>query len=84
MAEYIGDALPRQTIGPKANPNENDTHKRSCKPYPGWDKGSTVDDDVTTLLGLLIAEEYGLDFTVEDGAPGLSICPWLTRQRRLH
>ena len=85
-AEYIGDDFPRQTIGPKLRIQmKTIPDKRFCKLYPDGIKGVPVDDDVTYTLGLLIAEEYGLDFTVEDvELPGLSICPWLTRQRRLH
>jgi ADP-ribosylglycohydrolase len=78
-AEYIGDDFPPTDYWSKVkNPNEKRYLISDFVSYTrDGIKGVPVDDDVTyTLLGLLIAEEYGLDFTVEDvGAAWLKYLP---------
>lgn len=68
-ADYIGDAFPPKDYWSKIkNPNDKRYAVSPCYDYtrPGL-TCVPVDDDVTyTLLGLLIAEDCGLDFTVED------------------
>lgn len=79
-AEYIGDRFPNQHYWSRIkNPNDLRYQRSACEDYTlERMNGVPVDDDVTyTLLGLLIAEEYGLDFTVEDvGAAWLKLLPY--------
>lgn len=68
-AAWIGDPFPPVDYWSAIKrPNEKRYNVSPCQAYtkPGLD-GVPVDDDVTyTILGLLIAEDCGLDFTVED------------------
>lgn len=68
-ADWIGDPFPPVDYWSAIKrPNEKRYQVSPCQAYtkPGLD-GVPVDDDVTyTLLGLLIAEDCGLSFTVED------------------
>jgi len=68
-AGYIGDPFPPVDYWSRVkNPNEKRYGVSACFRYTreGLD-GVPVDDDVTyTLLGLLIAEDFGPDFTTED------------------
>ena len=69
-AQTCGDAFPPVDYWSRADmPEDRRLYKVSAKrSYTrGNLNGVPVDDDVTyTLLGLLIAERYGLDFTVRD------------------
>jgi ADP-ribosylglycohydrolase len=68
-AGYIGDKFPPVDYWSQAkDPSLIRYGKNTCSRYTknGMD-GVPVDDDTTyTLLGLLIAEEFGVDFTVDD------------------
>jgi ADP-ribosylglycohydrolase len=68
-AAWIGDKFPPVNYWSSIKrPNDKRYGVSHCYDYtlPGL-KNVPVDDDVTyTILGLLIAEEYGPDFTVED------------------
>jgi ADP-ribosylglycohydrolase len=68
-AAWIGDPFPPVDYWSAIKrPNEKRYDVSPCQAYtkPGLD-GVPVDDDVTyTLLGLLIAEDCGLSFSVED------------------
>jgi ADP-ribosylglycohydrolase len=68
-AAYIGDKFPPEDYWSKIkNPNEVHYGASLKEQYtrPGID-GVPVDDDITyTILGLLIAEEYGLGFSTDD------------------
>ena len=68
-AEYIGDRFPNQRYWSRIkNPSDLRYGRSACEEYT-LEKmdGVPVDDDIAyTLLGLLIAEDYGPDFTVED------------------
>ena len=68
-AEWIGDAFPPVNYWSSIKrPNDKRYGVSTCYDYtlPGL-SSVPVDDDVTyTVLGLLIAEDYGLDFSVED------------------
>ncbi|MCL2099100.1 MAG: ADP-ribosylglycohydrolase family protein [Oscillospiraceae bacterium] len=68
-AGWIGDAFPNKHYWSKIkNPNGLRYSMSSCYSYTseGMD-GVPVDDDIAyTLLGLLIAEDCGLNFTTED------------------
>jgi len=68
-AEWTGGAFPPVNYWSSIkSPNSKRYGVSPCYDYtlPGL-KGVPVDDDVTyTLLGLLIAEDYGLDFTIEN------------------
>ena len=68
-ADWIGDPFPPVNYWSSTKrPNEKRYGVSSCYDYtlPAL-KHVPVDDDITyTILGLLIAEDYGLDFTVED------------------
>lgn len=68
-ARYIGDKFPPEDYWSQVkNPSDKRYGVSEAVKYTrdGMD-GVPVDDDVTyTILGLLIAEDYGLDFTVED------------------
>lgn len=72
-AAYIGDAFPPVDYWSSiSNPNTRRYNKSQCFEYTR-DKmnGVPVDDDIMyVLLGLLIAEEHGLNFTTEDVAKG--------------
>lgn len=72
-AEYTGDTFPPVKYWSSIkNPNEKRYGISTFYDYtlPGM-KGVPVDDDITyTILGLLIAENYGLDFTTEDLGQG--------------
>lgn len=67
-AQWIGDEFPNTNFWSSIkNPNDLRYGKSPCHVYTlaGMD-GVPVDDDITyTLLGLLIAEDYGLDFNTE-------------------
>lgn len=79
-AEYIGDTFPPTDYWSKIKSPFDLRYEKS--PYQDYTRdGMTkvpVDDDITyTLLGLLIAEDYGLDFTTEDvGAAWLKYLPY--------
>ncbi len=79
-AEYIGDRFPNQHYWSSIkNPNELRYKRSACEDYTLQKMdGVPVDDDIVyTLLGLLIAEDYGPDFTVEDvGAAWLKYLPY--------
>jgi ADP-ribosylglycohydrolase len=68
-AAYIGDPYPPTDYWSSIkNPNDKRYGVSRCVDYTraGLD-GVPVDDDITyTILGLLIAEDYGLDFSVHD------------------
>lgn len=70
-AKHIGDAFPPEIYWSKAlMPNElrYNFSPQSAYTKDGMD-GVPVDDDIIyTLLGLLIAEDHGIDFTVKDVA----------------
>ncbi|MGO4549235.1 ADP-ribosylglycohydrolase family protein [Paenibacillus sp. 2TAB23] len=68
-AAYIGDAFPPQAYWSSIkNPNDIRYGKSTFYEYTlAGMKGVPVDDDITyTILGLLIAEEHGIDFRTED------------------
>ena len=68
-AEWTGDEFPPKDYWSEVkNPNTLRYQVSRCIDYTrGKLDGVPVDDDTTyTLLGLLIAEEYGLGFTIED------------------
>lgn len=79
-AEYIGDQFPPIDYWSAIkSPNNKRYGVSECSKYTKKEMdGVPVDDDVTyTLLGLLIAEDYGLEFTVEDvGAAWLKYLPY--------
>jgi ADP-ribosylglycohydrolase len=68
-AAYLGIPYPPRDYWPKAkDPNKI---RYGTSPYEAYTKGkmkdASVDDDITyTILGLLIAEKYGFDFTTAD------------------
>ncbi|MDD2503850.1 MAG: ADP-ribosylglycohydrolase family protein [Clostridia bacterium] len=68
-AEYIGDTFPPTDYWSSIkNPNDK---RYGISTFADYTRdqivGVPVDDDVTyTLLGLLIAEDYGLDFSIGD------------------
>lgn len=70
-AAYIGDAFPPVDYWSSiSNPNTKRYNMSQCYEYTR-DKmnGVPVDDDIMyTILGLLIAEEHGVNFTTEDVA----------------
>jgi ADP-ribosylglycohydrolase len=79
-AEYIGDSFPNQHYWSRIkNPNDLRYQKSPCEAYT-LEKmdGVPVDDDIAyTLLGLLLAEEHGPDFTVENvGEAWLKYLPY--------
>lgn len=79
-AAYIKDPFPNRHYWSRIKrPNELRYERSACEDYT-LEKmdGVPVDDDVTyTLLGLLIAEDHGEDFTVEDvGAAWLKYLPY--------
>lgn len=78
-ASYIGDAFPPEDYWSSIkNPSDKRYGVSECFKYtkPGID-GVPVDDDVTyTLLGLLILEDYGPEFTIKDaGAAWVKYLP---------
>ncbi len=79
-AAYTGDAFPPTNYWSKIKFPMDLRYEKS--PYEDYTRdGMTkvpVDDDITyTLLGLLIAEEYGIDFTTEDvGKAWLKYLPY--------
>lgn len=79
-ADYIGDAYPPTDYWTKTkNPRMLRYGKSPCEAYTrGGMDGVPVDDDITyTLLGLLIAEDSGVDFTTEDvGRAWLKYLPY--------
>ncbi|MCL2057693.1 MAG: ADP-ribosylglycohydrolase family protein [Oscillospiraceae bacterium] len=79
-AEWIGDPFPPVNYWSSIKrPNDKRYGVSTCYDYTlSGLKNVPVDDDVTyTVLGLLIAEEYGLDFTVEDvGAAWVKYLPY--------
>lgn len=68
-ADYIGFAFPPAGYWPKIKaPNDL---RYQVSPFEAYTSekmdGVPVDDDITyTILGLLIAEDYGVDFTTEE------------------
>lgn len=68
-AKWIGDEFPCKNYWLSIkNPNDLRYGKSPCHAYTraGMD-GVPVDDDITyTILGLLIAEDYGLDFNTDN------------------
>ena len=68
-AAYIGDKFPPVDYWTSIkNPSDLRYSKSACKAYtrPGIN-GVPVDDDITyTILGLLIAEDFGIHFTTDD------------------
>jgi len=79
-ADYIGDSFPPTDYWTSVkNPNQKRYGVSELSQYTrSGMNGVPVDDDVTyTLLGLLIAEEYGLDFKTEHvGAAWLKYLPY--------
>ena len=79
-AKWIGDEFPNKNYWSSiTNPNGLRYGKSPCHSYTGTGlDGVPVDDDITyTLLGLLIAEDHGLDFKTEDvGAAWLKYLPY--------
>lgn len=79
-AEYTGDNFPPTDYWSKIKYPSDLRYEKS--PYQDYTRdGMTkvpVDDDITyTLLGLLIAEDYGIDFTTEDvGKAWLKYLPY--------
>lgn len=79
-AAYTGDAFPPTNYWSKIKFPMDLRYEKS--PYEDYTRDSMtkvpVDDDITyTLLGLLIAEEYGIDFTTEDvGKAWLKYLPY--------
>lgn len=68
-AKYIGFGFPPRDYWPRIkSPNDLRYGVSPCEAYTSEKMCCVpVDDDVTyTVLGLLIAEDYGVDFTVED------------------
>ncbi|MGE5528357.1 MAG: ADP-ribosylglycohydrolase family protein [Patescibacteria group bacterium] len=68
-AAEIGDPFPPLHYWTRAkDPSRLRYETSACREYTrGGMHGVPADDDIVyTLLGLLIAEEYGLDFTTED------------------
>ncbi len=72
-AAYIGDPFPPVDYWSSIkNPNDKRYGVSPCHDYtrPGL-RGVPVDDDITyTILGLLLAEDYTLDFSIEDAGRG--------------
>jgi len=69
FAKLIGDAFPPENYWSKTKmPYLLRYGRNYCSDYTSDGiNGVPVDDDIAyTLLGLLIAEDYGIDFTVED------------------
>ena len=79
-AKYIGDTFPPVDYWSSiTNPHRLRYGKSPCATYTrGQMDGVPVDDDIAyTLLGLLIAEDHGIDFTVDGvGAAWLKYLPY--------
>jgi len=79
-AAYIGDQFPPVDYWSSiSSPNNLRYGKSPCETYTrGKMDGVPVDDDIAyTLLGLLIAEDHGVDFTVDDvGKAWLKYLPY--------
>jgi ADP-ribosylglycohydrolase len=79
-AAYIGDQFPPVDYWSKiTNPHTLRYEKSACREYTRDSiNGVPVDDDIVyTLLGLLIAEDYGINFTTEDvGKAWLKYLPY--------
>ncbi len=79
-AEYCGDAFPPEDYWSAAkNPSDLRYGMSKCQTYTrSGIKGVPVDDDVTyTLLGLLILEDSGIHFTVNEvGKAWLKYLPY--------
>lgn len=79
-AEYTGDAFPPTDYWSMIKFPFDLRYEKS--PFQDYTRGGMhkvpADDDITyTLLGLLIAEEYGIDFTTEDvGKAWLKYLPY--------
>ena len=79
-AAYTGDTFPPKDYWSKIKFPMDLRYEKS--PYEDYTRSGMkkvpVDDDITyTLLGLLIAEEYGIDFTTEDvGRAWLKYLPY--------
>jgi ADP-ribosylglycohydrolase len=79
-AAYLGFAFPPKDYWPKIKaPNDLRYGVSPCEAYTS-EKMNTVpvDDDITyTILGLLIAEDYGINFTTDDvGKAWLKYLPY--------
>lgn len=79
-AAYTGDSFPPEHYWTSVKkPNDLRYYKSAFIEYTrGGMNGVPVDDDIVyTLLGLLIAEDFGLNFTVEDvGSAWLKYLPY--------
>lgn len=79
-ATYIGDQFPPVEYWSKiSNPHSLRYEKSACEEYTRNSmNGVPADDDIAyTLLGLLIAEDYGIDFKTEDvGKAWLKYLPY--------
>jgi len=79
-AAYIGDTFPPVDYWSSiSRPIDLRYNKSRCEEYTrGKMDGVPVDDDIAyTLLGLLIAEDHGVDFTVDDvGKAWLKYLPY--------
>lgn len=79
-ADYLGMPFPPTDYWTKIKaPNDLRYEVSPCEAYTSEKMdGVPVDDDITyTILGLLIAENYGTDFTVEDvGRAWLNYLPY--------
>lgn len=79
-AKYTGDTFPPTDYWSRIKFPMDLRYEKS--PYEDYTRGGMskvpVDDDITyTLLGLLIAEEYGVDFTTDDvGKAWLKYLPY--------
>lgn len=72
-AAYIGDAFPPENYWSSIkNPNDKRYEVSECFRYTrNKMDGVPVDDDITyTILGLLMMEDYGPDFSIEDVGKG--------------
>ena len=79
-ASYIGDLFPPVDYWSRIKDPSGLRYGKSIRQaYTRYDMdGVAVDDDITyTILGLLIAEDYGIDFTVDDiGKAWLKYLPY--------
>jgi ADP-ribosylglycohydrolase len=86
-AEYLGDPFPPQDYWSEAErPHERryEVSPRSHYTPPYMDGVPTDDDTIYTQLGLLILEDYGPDFTVEDvGEAWLKYLPYAHTAERV-
>jgi len=78
-AEYLGDAFPPADYWSEAErPNElkYETSRRDAFTPAKMDGVPTDDDLIYTQLGMLVLEEYGIDFSVDDvGAAWVKYLP---------